>query len=177
MRTSDTVLTFRRVCRAPKRILKSIKDSSADWYKTKVYAGSLSSFRSWLLSTRTGQASSVPHSDNLAIGRKVENVNGDACRGRASLCPHQEEPREAEQSDWPHIVLVTVSLNDDKVLDECINSVLSQNYPNLTYVLVDIGSTDRSGAIIQSARDHASVKILEGCHDRATGISKALEHP
>lgn len=177
MRTSDTVLTFRRVCRAPKRILESIKDSSADWYKTQVYAGSLSPFRSWLLSTRTGQASSVPHSDNMAIGRKVENVNGDACRGRASLCPHQEEPREAEQSDWPHIVLVTVSLNDDQVLDECINSVLSQDYPNLRYILADIGSTDRSRAIILTYRDHAPVRILEGCDDRATAISKAMEHP
>ncbi len=177
MRTADTVLKLRRVCRVPKRILKSIKDSSTDWYKTLVYVGALSPFRSWVLSIHSDHSPSVPLYDNSLNLPKFEKLDGEPCSGWTSSSFRQGGLWKTAQNELPHIVLVTVSQNDDRVLDGCINSVLSQNYPNLVYFLADIGSSDRSRAIIQAYRDHASVRILEGCHDRATGISKALEHP
>ncbi|MEA3545662.1 MAG: glycosyltransferase family 2 protein, partial [Thermodesulfobacteriota bacterium] len=49
----------------------------------------------------------------------------------------------------PKISLITPSFNQDKYLEECIDSILSQNYPNLEYIIMDGGSTDRSVDIIK----------------------------
>jgi glycosyltransferase involved in cell wall biosynthesis len=49
----------------------------------------------------------------------------------------------------PVISIVTPSLNQGKFLEECIDSILSQNYPNLEYIIMDGGSTDNSVDIIK----------------------------
>jgi glycosyltransferase involved in cell wall biosynthesis len=50
------------------------------------------------------------------------------------------------------ITLVTPSYNQGKFLPECLDSILSQKYPNLEYVVMDGGSSDDSAKII---RKHA----------------------
>jgi glycosyltransferase involved in cell wall biosynthesis len=49
---------------------------------------------------------------------------------------------------WPKIALVTPVFNSAHYLEAAIQSVLSQRYPNLEYVIVDGGSTDGSVEII-----------------------------
>ena len=50
---------------------------------------------------------------------------------------------------YPAIALVTGCYNDEKYIGETIESVLSQNYPNLQYVVINDGSTDGSLRVIQ----------------------------
>ena len=52
-------------------------------------------------------------------------------------------------SALPKISIVTPSLNQGEFLEECIDSILSQNYPNLEYIIMDGGSTDNSVEIIK----------------------------
>lgn len=49
----------------------------------------------------------------------------------------------------PRISIVTPSFNQGNYLEQCIDSILSQNYPNLEYIIMDGGSTDNSIQIIK----------------------------
>lgn len=49
----------------------------------------------------------------------------------------------------PTVTIVTPSFNQGKYLEQTINSVLTQQYPNLEYVVMDGGSTDNSVEIIK----------------------------
>tara|TARA_Y100001934_G_scaffold63620_1_gene79021 strand:- start:230 stop:1105 length:876 start_codon:yes stop_codon:yes gene_type:complete len=51
--------------------------------------------------------------------------------------------------DYPSISIVTPCYNHAKFVGKTISSVLSQNYPNLEYLVINDGSTDDSDAIIQ----------------------------
>lgn len=54
-----------------------------------------------------------------------------------------------DPSPVPRITIVTPSFNQGRYLEETINSVLSQKYPDLEYIVLDGGSTDNSVEIIQ----------------------------
>lgn len=57
--------------------------------------------------------------------------------------------RLGSRSAWPKITVVTPSYNQGRFLERAIQSVLSQNYPNLEYFVFDAGSTDASVKILR----------------------------
>jgi len=54
----------------------------------------------------------------------------------------------------PRISIVTPVLNKGSFLEECIDSILSQNYPNLKYIIMDGGSADDTIRIIKKYEKH-----------------------
>ena len=54
-----------------------------------------------------------------------------------------------KQNNSKKISIVTPSFNQANFLEECIDSILSQNYPKLEYIIMDGGSTDGSKEIIK----------------------------
>ena len=101
----------------------------------------------------------VPHARELLMqndtGEARFRALGISC-GRPDCAHAKEEPgrRLSAKKKYPKISIVTPSFNQGQYLDECIDSVLGQNYPNLEYVVMDGGSTDNSVAIIKKYEKH-----------------------
>src|SRR3972149_511511 len=55
---------------------------------------------------------------------------------------------EKVPQDKPLVSIITMVLNGVKYLEECIQSVLTQNYPHIEHIFVDGGSTDGTVEIL-----------------------------
>ncbi len=65
-------------------------------------------------------------------------------------------PNIIVRQSLPKISIVTPSFNQVKFLEECIDSILSQKYPNLEYIIMDGGSNDGSVEIIKKYEKYLS---------------------
>jgi glycosyltransferase involved in cell wall biosynthesis len=72
------------------------------------------------------------------------------------------------------VSIVTISYNQIDFLEECILSVLEQDYPNVEYIIVDPGSTDGSRETIKKYRDRIRHIIFEPDEGPADGLNKGF---
>lgn len=63
--------------------------------------------------------------------------------------------------------------NVDSYIEKCINSVLNQSYKNLEIILVDDGSTDKSGEICEKYKYDSRVNVF---HKKNGGLSSARNY-
>ncbi|HEY9794708.1 MAG TPA: glycosyltransferase family 2 protein [Leptolyngbyaceae cyanobacterium] len=77
---------------------------------------------------------------------------------------------------WPKISLVTPSLNQAQFLEATIQSILSQNYPNLEYIIIDGGSTDGSLEIIKKYESNLHFWCTEPDGGQYDAINKGFAH-
>lgn len=70
----------------------------------------------------------------------------------------------------PRISIITITYNSEEHLEDTIKSIISQNYDNLEYIIIDGASTDKTLDIANNYKDYISVLVSE--KDR--GISDAF---
>src|SRR5215510_240333 len=73
---------------------------------------------------------------------------------------------------WPRITIVTPSLNQGQFIEETILSVLNQNYPNLEYIIMDGGSTDKTADIIRKYEKYLSYWTSNADGGQASALAK-----
>ena len=77
-------------------------------------------------------------------------------------------------SPWPKISIVTPTYNQGKFIEETINSVVNQDYPNLEYIVVDGASTDETQDILERYRWAFDTLISEPDEGQSDAINKGM---
>ena len=78
--------------------------------------------------------------------------------------------------NYPRISVITPTFNSGDFLEETLASVLSQGYPNLEFIVIDGGSRDQTGAILDRYRAQLHYCVSEPDTGQYDAINKGMQH-
>jgi glycosyltransferase involved in cell wall biosynthesis len=78
--------------------------------------------------------------------------------------------------DKPKISIVIPSLNQGKYIEQTIQSIIGQNYPNLELLICDGGSSDETIEIIKKYDSHISFWRSHKDNGQADAINEGFQH-
>ena len=78
-------------------------------------------------------------------------------------------------TDKPLVTVATVVFNGDKYLEQTIQSVINQSYPNLEYIIIDGGSTDTTVDIIRKYENQIDYWVSEPDKGIYDAMNKSIQ--
>jgi glycosyltransferase involved in cell wall biosynthesis len=73
------------------------------------------------------------------------------------------------------VTIITVTYNSAKYLEDCICSVINQNYGDIEHIIIDGGSTDETLSIIKQYETHIAKWISEKDNGMYDAINKGMK--
>jgi glycosyltransferase involved in cell wall biosynthesis len=73
------------------------------------------------------------------------------------------------------VTIITVTFNSAKFLEDCINSVVRQNYNDIEHIIIDGGSTDETLSIIKRYENHIAKWVSEKDKGMYDAINKGMK--
>lgn len=80
-----------------------------------------------------------------------------------------------KQVFYPQISIITITYNSERTVEETIQSVVSQDYPNLEYLIIDGGSKDKTLEIVEKYRDKISLVLSEPDKGISDAFNKGIK--
>lgn len=75
----------------------------------------------------------------------------------------------------PRISIITITWNSEQYVEETIKSVISQDYENMEYIIVDGASTDKTLEIINRYKEHVDILISEPDKGISDAFNKGIK--
>lgn len=72
------------------------------------------------------------------------------------------------------VTLITVTLNSEEFLEDCLKSVIAQDHTDIEHIIIDGQSTDGTIAIIEKYKDHISKWVSEKDYSMYDAINKGM---
>lgn len=82
-------------------------------------------------------------------------------RAYTDFAPPAEITKELTEKDLPSVSVCIPARNEDHALADCLEGVLSSNYPKLEVIVLDDNSVDNTSVLIKSFA-HAGVRFVAG---------------
>ena len=76
----------------------------------------------------------------------------------------------------PKISIVTITYNSEAIVEETIKSVISQDYPDLEYIIIDGGSKDNTLAVVDKYRDRIAKVVSEPDKGISDAFNKGIRN-
>ncbi len=76
---------------------------------------------------------------------------------------------------YPKITIITPTLNQGQYIEETIQSIVTQNYPNLEYIIIDGCSSDNTLEIIKKYENYITFWISEKDNGQSQAINKGIK--
>ncbi len=73
------------------------------------------------------------------------------------------------------ITILTVTYNSERFLEDCINSVINQQYENVEHIIIDAVSTDATISIIQRYESHIAKWVSEKDEGMYDALNKGMK--
>jgi glycosyltransferase involved in cell wall biosynthesis len=79
-----------------------------------------------------------------------------------------------EMKDYPKISIITAVFNNVEYIEDCILSVLNQDYPALEYIVIDGASTDGTVEVVEKYRQSLSYFTSEEDKSQTHALNKGF---
>src|SRR5262245_60854912 len=73
--------------------------------------------------------------------------------------------------DYPLVSVGIVTYQHEKFIDECLQSILTQDYPNMEIIIADDGSKDRTPEIVREYANKYPGKFVLRLSEKNRGIT------
>jgi glycosyltransferase involved in cell wall biosynthesis len=81
-----------------------------------------------------------------------------------------------ENKKQPKISIVTVAFNCEDIIEETIQSVIAQTYPNIEYVIIEGKSKDGTLDVVEKYREHVDILVSEKDKNLYDAMNKGMAH-